>query len=993
MQAAVKIVPKQILASSRMSIRDMSAKQDKMTLGIEREIVIMKLIEHPNVLGLMDVYETSKELFLILEYVAGGELFDYLVSKGRLRPPEARAYFRQIIFGLHYCHSFNICHRDLKPENLLLDGSKRVVKVADFGMAALQPGEKMLETSCGSPHYASPEIVSGKSYKGTASDIWSCGIILFALLCGRLPFDDPNIQTLLGKVRLGKFEMPDYLEPQAKDLIWQMLSVDPERRLRMRDVMRHPWFTDNGKLSDCNPISTNIDKIVEEEMDFANLDMDILSNLKTLWPEYNQEDIIAQLTSKGHNWPKTFYTLLIQHRENYSGDEEDEEEFLMEQEQQNARSGNSLGLSLGITAPPVKDKGSPLQPRSPVPSSLNTQVPSSHAPASPNTSRAPSPQRPVQEAPRSPIGPRESPRMAPPVSPQPSVYTTPGSPSAKRPLPQPQNALSSPPHSPVRPSHVPSTGFGSAQHAQKSLRHQQQRESGVVDNFNISQGRNPSPNQAAHAHVMMRGRSDETTSSSPDRSRTRPLADDTTPRQHPPRPSSRASTSRPKSVTGYRDEPPSVELAPEASNASMEQFFREIADEISAIRVNGERPISLQRKLEQLERMTKDAYRTSSHRSTSPRRVAEEDPMAQFDDAEDDVGIENTFSPHSGATSESSGHPYTPTSPAALSFQSPALQTKPLALSDKENHVRRQPSVITTSTGRTSSIQSTSTAHTASSNGAGGPSLGRRRSFLGRMRSQKKQQQDQLPSPSLAYERLQDAGARHQQNTDPNQTGLQQKNPGLGLDIAGTQLPTGAATSLKSPTLSTHSAQSGQSYPPTPSTPGSVLMSPALRSASQTPKQSWFAGLFNWKPATFTLMSVESNNVTHAEAKRLLHACGARVFVEDSEHSGVLKCSLADPRNEGLSTQAGSSKPLRFRVEFNNLPMSSGSSPLLQPNASSLRYATSVTLIQEKGSLSTFKHVYQLLSAKWTLDVPQEKATNVGLGMSLGGAQFSPHPR
>ncbi len=105
----------------------------------------------------------------------------------------------------------------------------------------------MLETSCGSPHYASPEIVSGKRYKGTASDIWSCGIILFALLCGRLPFDDPNIQLLLGKVRAGKFMMPEWLEPASKDLIWRMLEVDPEKRIKMSDIMRHPWFTTTAR--------------------------------------------------------------------------------------------------------------------------------------------------------------------------------------------------------------------------------------------------------------------------------------------------------------------------------------------------------------------------------------------------------------------------------------------------------------------------------------------------------------------------------------------------------------------------------------------------------------------------------------------------------------------------------------------------------------------------------------------------------------------------
>lgn len=151
-----------------------------MLLGIEREIVIMKLIEHPNVLRLMDVWETEKELFvpslnpsllpstdvlcsfLIMEYVAGGELFDYLVSRGKLHADEALHYFQQIISGVDYCHRFNICHRDLKPENLLLDDEKNI-KIADFGMAALERGGKLLETSCGSPHYASPEIVAVRS--------------------------------------------------------------------------------------------------------------------------------------------------------------------------------------------------------------------------------------------------------------------------------------------------------------------------------------------------------------------------------------------------------------------------------------------------------------------------------------------------------------------------------------------------------------------------------------------------------------------------------------------------------------------------------------------------------------------------------------------------------------------------------------------------------------------------------------------------------------
>lgn len=187
-----------------------------------------------------------------MEYVPGGELFDYLVKRGRLPVSEALHYFQQIIHAVDYCHRFNICHRDLKPENLLLDKDKNI-KVADFGMAAWEAGERMLETSCGSPHYASPEIVAvsqtlvmcsrsgtdarqGKAYHGSSSDIWSCGIILFALLTGRLPFDDDNIRSLLQKVKIGVFEMPDEIKGPSRDLLTRMLEKDPERRITVSRV-------------------------------------------------------------------------------------------------------------------------------------------------------------------------------------------------------------------------------------------------------------------------------------------------------------------------------------------------------------------------------------------------------------------------------------------------------------------------------------------------------------------------------------------------------------------------------------------------------------------------------------------------------------------------------------------------------------------------------------------------------------------------------------
>lgn len=172
--------------------------------GIEREVVIMKLIEHPNIVNLYDIWENRGELYLVLEYVQGGELFDYVSGNGALPEQEAVRLFRQIVAGLSYCHRFNICHRDLKPENLLLD-SNRNIKLADFGMAALQPEGTWLNTSCGSPHYAAPEVVNGQQYRGDKADIWSTGIILFAMLNGFLPFDGGSLGKTLSLVKKGEY--------------------------------------------------------------------------------------------------------------------------------------------------------------------------------------------------------------------------------------------------------------------------------------------------------------------------------------------------------------------------------------------------------------------------------------------------------------------------------------------------------------------------------------------------------------------------------------------------------------------------------------------------------------------------------------------------------------------------------------------------------------------------------------------------------------------
>ncbi|ANB13774.1 protein kinase HSL1 [Sugiyamaella lignohabitans] len=302
--------------------------QGGLPYGIEREVIIMKLIEHPNVMALYDVWENKGELYLVLEYVEGGELFDYLIKKGRLDEREAVNYFRQIIYGVDYCHKFNICHRDLKPENLLLD-KNRNIKIADFGMAALETSDRMLETSCGSPHYASPEIVAGKNYHGAPSDIWSCGVILFALLTGHLPFDDDNIRKLLLKVQTGKFIMPSDISSEAQDLIWRMLRVDPIKRISMAEILRHPLLKKypvrknghhNTRLH--QPVDTifaNADRPVKTVSD---IDPEILKNLQILWHGASKKAVIEKLLAPGPNSEKTFYCLLMKYRHDHRQDEE-----------------------------------------------------------------------------------------------------------------------------------------------------------------------------------------------------------------------------------------------------------------------------------------------------------------------------------------------------------------------------------------------------------------------------------------------------------------------------------------------------------------------------------------------------------------------------------------------------------------------------------------------------------------------------------------------
>lgn len=211
---------------------------------LKREIRIMKLLHHPHIVRLYEVAETDKEIILVMEFMEGGELFDYIVTQKRLKEKMARKFFRQILSAMKFCHSSFIIHRDLKPENLLLDAELNI-KIIDFGFVNLFDPADYLNTFCGSPFYASPEMILGKQYVGPEVDIWSLGVILFALLSGHLPFRDNVSSELYRKIANAIYTMPEYIPPLAQDLIKRMLTVDPAKRITLDDILQHSWVSEN----------------------------------------------------------------------------------------------------------------------------------------------------------------------------------------------------------------------------------------------------------------------------------------------------------------------------------------------------------------------------------------------------------------------------------------------------------------------------------------------------------------------------------------------------------------------------------------------------------------------------------------------------------------------------------------------------------------------------------------------------------------------------
>ena len=252
-----------ILTGEKVAVKILEKEKIKDSADVERvsrEIKILKIVKHPNIIQLYEIIETLKQFYLIMEYANGGELFEYIVSHGKIKESQACKILQQLLMGLEYLHNNGIAHRDLKPENLLIDQDFNI-KIVDFGLSNIFKSGETLKTACGSPCYAAPEMIAGKRYQGPKADIWSTGVVLFALVCGYLPFDDPNTGQLYKKILIGDFKCAKWVSTEARDLLKNILNVNPDERYSIEQIRGHPWISISNFRS--MPI---IDRKIEEKV-------------------------------------------------------------------------------------------------------------------------------------------------------------------------------------------------------------------------------------------------------------------------------------------------------------------------------------------------------------------------------------------------------------------------------------------------------------------------------------------------------------------------------------------------------------------------------------------------------------------------------------------------------------------------------------------------------------------------------------------------------
>lgn len=224
-KVAVKIVPKK--------------NQD---YSLEREVANQSRLDHEHVVKILDVISLKGSVYIVMEFIEGGDLFEYIISHVRVSEEECKRIFWQLLQAVEHCHARDVVHRDIKPENILLDTNNNV-KLADFGLSTLWKRDEFLTDSCGSPEYAAPELLNKNcKYEGPKVDIWSCGVVLYALLCNALPFGADDFQSLFRLIQAGQYSIPGFVSPAARDLIQHVIEVEPRRRFTLDQVKKHPWL-------------------------------------------------------------------------------------------------------------------------------------------------------------------------------------------------------------------------------------------------------------------------------------------------------------------------------------------------------------------------------------------------------------------------------------------------------------------------------------------------------------------------------------------------------------------------------------------------------------------------------------------------------------------------------------------------------------------------------------------------------------------------------
>lgn len=289
-KVAIKIISRKYIHDSGKKSKETPASRKRRIL---REAAILNLAHHPNIVRLYDLYITEEYYCMVFEYVDGAQMLDFIINQGKMKESQAQKFFSQLLSAVSYCHDNGIVHRDLKIENVLID-SEGNVKLVDFGLSNFFDPTDKLRTFCGSLYFAAPELLKGIYYTGPEIDIWSLGIVLYVLVCGKVPFDDKSLTALHDKIKLGKFELPEKLTSKCQNLLKSMIEVDPKRRARMDEIVGHSWtqannhvvpsyFLGRDRLTSVNP---DIERFLIREFPY----------------QYEEEEIRRVLRSSLSNW-------------------------------------------------------------------------------------------------------------------------------------------------------------------------------------------------------------------------------------------------------------------------------------------------------------------------------------------------------------------------------------------------------------------------------------------------------------------------------------------------------------------------------------------------------------------------------------------------------------------------------------------------------------------------------------------------------------------